>query len=54
MVLAVQASLGAAHGFTCPTACGIFVPRSGIEPVFLGRWLLNHWTARDVTRGVIF
>ena len=26
LALAVQASLGAAHGFSCPTACGIFVP----------------------------
>ena len=31
-------------------ACGILVPRPGIEPVppALGAWSLNHWAAREV------
>ena len=32
------------------TACGILVPRPGIEPAppALEAWSLNHWTAREV------
>ena len=31
-------------------ACGILVPRPGIEPAppALEVWSLNHWTAREV------
>ena len=31
-------------------ACGILVPRTGIEPVppAVEAWSLNHWTAREV------
>ena len=34
----------------CLVACGILVPRSGIEPMTLALevWSLNHWIARDV------
>ena len=34
----------------CPTACGILVPRPGIEPVppAVEARSLNHWTAREV------
>ena len=33
------------------TACGIFIPRPGIEPVppAVEPWRLNHWTARKVS-----
>ena len=32
------------------TACGILVPRPGIEPVppVVEAWSPNHWTAREV------
>ena len=35
-------------GLSSPTACGILVPRPGIEPVPLsiGRQICNHWTTR--------
>ena len=35
----------------CGTACGILVPRPGIEPVppALETQSLNHWTAREVS-----
>ena len=29
-----QASVVVVHGLSCPAACGIFVPRPGIQPVF--------------------
>ena len=34
----------------CHTACGILVPRPGIEPASsaLKAWSPNHWTAREV------
>ena len=44
------ASLVAVPGLSCPKACGILVPRTGIEPAFpcIARWILNHWTTRQV------
>ena len=34
---------------SCPTACGILVPRPGINPFpNTGRWILNAWTPREV------
>ena len=44
-------SLVVAHGLSCPVACGILVPQPGIEPAspaLIGRWILNHWTTREV------
>ena len=36
------------HGFRCPQACGIF-PDQGSKPCScIGRWILNHWTTREV------
>ena len=34
-------------------ACGILVPRPGIEPTptSLEAWSLNHWTTREVPKG---
>ena len=39
-----------AHGFSCPVACGILVLPPGIEPLppCITRWILNHWTSREV------
>ena len=36
----------AAHGLSCPVACGILVPQAGIKPLppSNGRWILIHWT----------
>ena len=36
--------------FATPHACGILVPRPGIEPMrpALEAWSLNHWPAREV------
>ena len=33
MALGAKASVVVAHGLSCPTACGILVPRAGIEPM---------------------
>ena len=38
--LGAPASVFVAHGLSCPTACGILVPRPGIEPMSP----VNHWT----------
>ena len=36
------------------TACRILVPRPGIEPVpsAVEAWSLNHWTTREVPKGL--
>ena len=36
-------------------ACGILVPRPGMEPVpsALGVQSLNHWTAREVRKSIL-
>ena len=38
------------------TACGILVPRPGIEPVLPApeAWSLNHWTAREFPHKLYF
>ena len=35
---------------SCPEACGILVSWPGIKPTSpcIGRWVLNHWTTREV------
>ena len=40
----------------CPRACGILVPRAGIEPVphAAEAWSFNHWTAREVPLPFLF
>ena len=40
----------------CRAACGILVPRPGIEPVppAVEAWSLNHWTAREVPEFLMF
>ena len=37
-------------------ACGILVPRTGIDPAPLALEVqsLNHWTTREVSKAVIF
>ena len=42
-------SLAVVLGLSCPTACGILVPRPGISPFpDTGRQSLNPWTPREV------
>ena len=38
------------------TACGIFIPRTGIEPVPLPleAQILSHWTTKEVPDRVLF
>ena len=45
-------SVVAAHRFSCPLACKILVLQPGIKPTSpcIGRWILNHWTTREVSR----
>ena len=40
----------AMHGLSCSTACGILVPRPGIEQAFpcIARQILDQWTTREV------
>ena len=37
---------------SCHVACGILVPRPGIEPMppAMEAWRLSHWTAREIPR----
>ena len=47
--LGSQASVVVVHGLSCPEACGIF-PDQGLNSCPLhGRWILNHWTTREVS-----
>ena len=41
-------SLVEACGLSFPAACGILVPRPGNKPPCIGRWILYHWTTREV------
>ena len=45
-------SLVMAHRLSCPVACGILVPltRDQTSILFIGRWVLNHWTTRGILR----
>ena len=42
----------AAHRLSCLLAFEVLVPRPGIKPTSpcIGRWILNHWTTREVYR----
>ena len=42
-------SAAVVHAFSCPVACGIWVPGSGIKPPvpYFGRWTLNHGHQRS-------
>ena len=48
--LSVSGSVVVAHGFSCPVACIILVPwaRNPTHALCIGRWVLNHWTTREV------
>ena len=61
LLIAVVASLVAEHGlegswasvvlvlgFSCPKACGILLDRDQTHVPCIGRWILNHWTTREV------
>ena len=52
MVLAATCWLSVvARGVSCPMACGILVPRPGIELTSrIARQIPNHWTTREVPR----
>ena len=44
-------SLAVVHGLCCSVACGILAPGLEIGPIYpalIGRWVLNHWTTREV------
>ena len=46
--LGTQASVVVVHRLSCSTVCGIF-PDQGSNPCpCFGRWILNHWTTREV------
>ena len=36
------------HELSCPTSCGIFQTRDQTHVSCIGRWILNHWTTREV------
>ena len=41
-------SVVVAHRLSCPEACGIFLDQE-LNPIpCIGRWILNHWTTREV------
>ena len=47
----------AAHRLSCPATCGISVPhptRNQTCVPCIGRWILNHWTTREVPYCPIF
>ena len=47
-VVAVMGSVVVVHGLACPVACGIFPDQeSNLCPLHC-KWILNHWTAREV------
>ena len=39
-----------AHGISCSTACGIFLDQGSNVCPLITRWILNHWTTREVPR----
>ena len=41
-------------GLCCRTACGIFQTEDGTHVPCVGRWILNHWTAKEFPNGPIF
>ena len=45
----IESSGSRACRLSCPEACGILVPLPGMETVpCITRWILNHWTTREV------
>ena len=46
--LVVAALVVAAHGLSCPAAYGIFLDQVSDPCPLLGRWILNHWTIREI------
>ena len=41
-------SVVTAHRLSCPMACGSSQTRSQIHLPCIGKWILNHWTTREV------
>ena len=47
-VVAVLGSVVVVHGLSCPVACGIFPDQgSNLCPLHC-KWILHHWTTREV------
>ena len=38
------------HGLSCHTAYGSFPDQDQTHVPGIGRWILNHWTTREVSR----
>ena len=49
-----QASVTATHGLSCPTTRRSSRTRDGTCVPCTGRWILNHWTTREVPSYLIF
>ena len=49
-----QGSAVVAHGFSCSTACGIFLDQRGnLCPLYCRR-ILNHWRTREVPQEILY
>lgn len=46
--LGTRASVAVAHGLCYHAACGIFLDQDGTHIPCIGRWILKHWTTREV------
>lgn len=44
-----RTSVVAAHGLSCPAACGIFLIRNLTHVPCTGRWIFNLWTTREAS-----
>ena len=51
-----QASVLVAHGLSCSEACRILSSqtRDRAHVPSFGRWILNHWTTREVPENIYF
>ena len=47
-LLGCTGSVVVAHGLSYPMACGIFPDQGSNSSRWIGRWILNHWTTREV------
>ena len=45
----VRASVAAVHGLSCPETRGILPDQGSNLCPLHGRWILNHWTIREVS-----
>ena len=47
-LLGCMGSVVGAHGLSYPVVCGIFPDQGSNSGRWIGRWILNHWTTREV------